>query len=191
MIGFTRRAVVAGVGGTTLSALAVATWPGPDAPARATQRPGVRWMGLTTVSVVEATRWSALRGAHHSHAHHDAQHDHAAGADTDEHQVHAADPHQHGPWTDTLLVDLDLRNDSDRTVRISAGQFRLRVDSAVTVSYYDAQRAVTVVPAGRTVATRIAYLLPRGATTVSLDFTPVGATAPQGLPLYPTRPQVA
>ena len=148
-------------------------------------------MGLTTVAVVEATRWSAAPGAQHGHTHDQAHHDHAAGADGDEHQVHAADPHRHGPWTDTLLVDLDLRNDSDRAVRISAGQFRLRVDSAVTVSYYDAQRTVTVVPAGRTVATRIAYLLPRGATTVSLDFTPAGATDPQGLPLYPTRPQVA
>lgn len=185
MIGFTRRAVVAGVGGTALSALVVAGWTDRDGPGRGAHRPSVRWMGLTTVAVVEATRWSAVHEGRHDHA----VSDHHGGGE--EHEVHAAGEHGQGAWTDTLLVDLDLRNDSDRTVRISAGQFRLRVDSALMVSYYDAQRPVTVVPAGHTVATRIAYLLPRDATSVSLDFAPVGAAEPRGLPLYPTRPQVA
>lgn len=191
MIGFTRRAVVAGFGGTALSALAVASWTDRANPAGAVQRPVARWMGLTTVAVVETTRWSSPRGVRHDHGLHERSGHVDAGHGAGEHQVHAVGSHGHGAWTDSLLVDLDLRNDSDQTVRISAGQFRLRVDSALTVSYFDAQRSVTAVPPGRTVSTRIAYLVPRGATTVSLDFQPVGAAEPLGLPLYPTRPQVA
>lgn len=105
--------------------------------------------------------------------------------------MHAASPTAHDVWTDTLLVDLGLRNNTDGQRRISAGQFRLRVDTGVTVSHYDAEQRLVTVPAGGTVQTRISYLLPPHATTVSLEYTEAGETEPIGLPLHPTRPQGA
>lgn len=200
MAGVTRRGAIVGVGGTALSALAVVGWAGRDGPSPSEPRepevPVVRWLALGAVSVIGATRWSASEDKSdedhgHGGAHSHDEHEQAAADEPGKHQVHAASPTGHDVWTDTLLVDLALRNSTDRRMRISAGQFRLRVDSGVTVSHYDAEQRLVAVPAGGTVQTRISYLVPPDATTVSLDYLPAGAVEPFGLPLYPTRPQVA
>ena len=200
MTGLTRRGAIVGAGGTALSALAVVGWTGRDGGSpRASHEPEVppvRWLALGAVSVLGATRWSASAddiddGHGHGGTHAHDEHEHATADASGKHQVHAASPTGHDVWTDTLLVDLALRNSTDRRVRISAGQFRLRVDSGLTVSHYDAEQRMVAVPAGGTVQTRISYLVPPDATTVSLDYLPAGAVEPFGLPLYPTRPQVA
>lgn len=185
MIGFTRKVVGADGGGTALAALVVAAPVDLGSASCPAEPPRVRWLGLTTVSVAEATQGIPAAAPSERPGHG------RRGPDSAGRQVRSTGSQSHLDRTGTLLVDLDLRNDSDETVHISAGQFRLRLGSAVSVSHQDARQPVTAVPPGRTVVTRIAYRVPSDAETVSLDFTPVGATQTRGLPLYPIRAQPA
>lgn len=195
MGGPTRRTVILGAGATVASAAAIGgglssrDLPPPQEPDR-----GPVWIAagaLASVAVLEATRWS---GAEEDDGHegHDHSHDHThVDEPAGEHQVHAASPIGHGVWTDTVLVDLSVRNHGSRPARFSAGQFRLRVDDGLTVSFYDAERRSSTVRPGGTATTRIGYLVPPRAVKLSLEYTGADKDEPLALALRPRRPQEA
>lgn len=82
----------------------------------------------------------------------------------------------HGVWSESLDVDVEVRNGSNAPILVSPGQFRVRVgDSGTTVSLYSSDRVPGMVEAGSTTDMRISYLVPPRGTPLSLEFSEPGA----------------
>jgi hypothetical protein len=77
----------------------------------------------------------------------------------------------HGAWTDAVEVDVEVHNGTRQPMRLSPGQFRVRVDgNGPTVSLYRADRGPGAVAAGSTTTMRISYLAPPRSRPLSLEF---------------------
>jgi hypothetical protein len=132
-------------------------------------------------------------GAHHpshgspSHKNHDGPSH--KNHDGPSHKNHDGLSHEnHDGWTDAVTTEVEVHNGSDRAVLVSAGQFRLRLGAhGPTVSYYDAERAVGVLGAGRTARMWISYLAPGDVTDLSLEYTEAGSGRPLSTPLSVAR----
>jgi hypothetical protein len=173
----TRRAViVAAAGGAAAcgigGAAALWTWPVAGPARSATRRTSFGWVTLagSTRLALGPPGASGHGSAHASRASH-AGHTQA----TAEGVVPSA---VHGAWTDAVVVDVEMHNESASPVALSPGLFRVRVDGAgETISLYDADRVAGQVRPRSTATMRIRYLVPPPDHEVSLEFADVGASA--------------
>jgi hypothetical protein len=137
-----------------------------------------------SVAVLGARQHAGVRhsGAHPVGAHHPS---HGSLS----HENHDPLSHEnHDGWTDAVTAEVEVHNGSDRAVLVSAGQFRLRLGAhGPTVSYYDAERTVGVLGAGRTARMWISYLAPGDRTDLALEYTEAGAVRPLSTPLSVAR----
>jgi len=84
----------------------------------------------------------------------------------------------HGAWTDAVVADVEVRNDSGAELGLSPGQFRVRVDRlGPTVSLYSAEPDAGPVAPHSSRTLQIKYLVPPAGHDVSLEFADVGAAA--------------
>ena len=188
-----RRAVVLAAGTATLSAVSLSRWAaGPEEPPGAPAGDGGTWAALGGVAVLRATWGTAGQDGHAGHAGHAGQHDgHAGHADaavaSQASPAAVPVPSPHAVWGHAVVVHLAVTNGTDRPVRLSAGQFRLRLDQQRTVSYLDAQHEVRTVAAGETLMTWVSFLAPSVPEPALLDYTAAGAARSVALPLAPLR----
>jgi hypothetical protein len=176
MLNMSRRsAVLAACGSLVSGALAGAAWWGRD-PAADRSRPGAGGAGALTVSVLGSRR-GALRAGHALHS---------------QHALPATAAAEHLEWSDTVVADVEVHNPTQSPLLVSPGQFRIRVGGdGPTVTYYDSERAVGALAAGRTVRMWISYLVPPGSPPVSLEYAAAGATTVLSLPLTPSDQAVS
>ena len=90
----------------------------------------------------------------------------------------------HAVWSHRVIALVERRNDSNRPVLVSPGQFRLRLGvSGPTVSYYDSEPSGGQLEPGRTRQLRISFLTPGETDAVALEYTEAGAKAALTTPL--------
>jgi hypothetical protein len=87
--------------------------------------------------------------------------------------------HAHLAWQDSLVAEVEARNESVRPVLVSSGQFRLRVgERGPTVSYVDTEQPLLVLQPGDTRRWWISYRTPPGRDALFLEYTDAGADRP-------------
>jgi len=164
MTAFHRRTALVATGGLLLSGTAGAWLTLGRRISGSPTRGRGRWTSFVPVAVLGAARHAG--GA----AHQAGTHDHAAPAGT----TLAV----HDPWRDTVEVDVEVHNGTDRPMLVSPGQFRLRVGAdGPTVTLYGADRAAGELPAGSTTRMRISYLAPPPGEALAVEFTEAGAVS--------------
>lgn len=142
-------------------------------PDRVLTRGRGRWTGFGSVSVGTARRATLTASA--------------VGAQHQNHSVHV--PEEHRTWSDTVRVEMELHNGTERPILVSPGQFRLRVGSGgPTVTPYQAGWVVGPLSGSSTLSSWITYLAPPGASDMWVEYVEPGATAPQA---FVIDPQVA
>jgi hypothetical protein len=167
MLNMSRRSALVAACGSLSGATLGAAWWWHD-PVADRSRLGAGRAAALTVSVLGSRRGS-LRAGHASHSHHAPPSTVAA---------------EHLEWSDTVVTDVEVHNPTQRPLLVSPGQFRMRVGGdGPTVSYYDSERAVGVLAAGRTVRMWISYLVPPGSPPLSLEYAAAGATGVLSVPL--------
>jgi hypothetical protein len=90
----------------------------------------------------------------------------------------------HAVWSHRVIALVELRNDSNRPVLVSPGQFRLRLGaSGPTVSYYDSEPSGGQLERAKTMQLRISFLTPGETGEVVLEYTEAGAQSAVTTPL--------
>lgn len=93
-------------------------------------------------------------------------------------------PHAaHASWPDVVRVRLQVLNLAAAAVLLSPGQFRLRVDDAVTVMPTGWRDKPAVLEGGGRRSTWIDYRAPVAAGLLALEFTPAGEPRAVAVPL--------
>lgn len=163
------------VGGALASGAAigaVVAGSGTVRPARVLSRGRGRWTAFGSVAVGAARRstlGASAAGTHAAHLGHTAE--------------------SHSTWSDTVRVEVEVHNGTERPVLVSPGQFRLRVGSTgPTVSPYQAGWPVGPLSASSTLSSWVTYLAPPGAVDLLVEYVEPGAAAPA---TFVVNPEVA
>jgi len=161
------------VGGALASGTAIgAVVAGSDTvrPDRVLSRGRGRWTGFGSVNVGAARRATLAASA--------------VGAQHQDHNIHV--PKSHRTWSDTVRVDVEVHNGTERPILVSPGQFRLRVGSTgPTVTPYQSGWPVGPLSSSTTLSSWITYLAPPGAVDMWVEYVEPGATAPQAFVISP------
>jgi hypothetical protein len=81
------------------------------------------------------------------------------------------------PWSDRVVVLVEVRNETRQPVRVAPGQFRLRVGAeGPSVDFLGAEPHGGTVAPGRLFHLRLTFLVPSEPATFGLEYWEVGAS---------------
>ena len=89
-------------------------------------------------------------------------------------------------WTDTIVVLVEVRNESPGTVRVAPGQFRLRIGrEGPGMTFISAEPPGGAVAAGRVLHLRLTFQAPPEPSPLGLEYWEVGSEGAQVAALAP------